>query len=46
MEVLLVEYSTEILCPRFVLELSLHWFADPINSFLNDLYDSFLMAEA
>ena len=45
MEVLLVEYSVEILCPPFVLELSFQ-VAGPINSFLNDLYDYFLTAEA
>lgn len=46
MEVLLVEYSVEILSPRFVLELSFHRVAGPINSFLNYLYDDFLMAKA
>lgn len=46
MEVLLVEYSVEILCPWFVLELSFHRVAGPINSFLSYLCDYFLMAKA
>lgn len=32
MEVLLVEYSVEILCPQFVLELSFHRVTGPVNS--------------